>query len=68
MPDSLLGAGDSDNNNMVDVLDFGSLVNAYGTALVDNNGYDPTVDFNFDGRVDVLDFGLLVNEYGVTGP
>ena len=68
VPDSLLGAGDSDNNNMVDVLDFGTLVNAYGTALVDNNGYDSTVDFNFDGRVDVLDFGLLVNEYGVTGP
>ena len=63
----ILEPGDSDNNNTVDVLDFGALVNAYGTALADNNGYDPTADFNGDGRVDVLDFGLLVNNYGTQG-
>ena len=69
VPDSLLGAGDSDNNNTVDVLDFGNLVNAYGSKASDpNSGYDPTVDFDFNGAVDVLDFGDLVNEYGVSGP
>ena len=68
VPDSLLGAGDSDNNNMVDVLDFGNLVNSYGTDSAQNNGYDPIADFDFNGLVDVLDFGLLVNEYGVVGP
>ena len=68
VPDSLLGAGDSDNNNTVDVLDFGNLVNSYGTDSAQNNGYSANADFNFDGVVDVLDFGLLVNEYGVIGP
>ena len=69
VPDSFLGAGDSDNNNTVDVLDFGNLVNSYGSKASDpNSGYDPTVDFDFNGAVDVLDFGDLVNEYGVSGP
>ena len=67
VPNSILGAGDSDNNNAVDVLDFGNLVNAYGTDSAQKNGYDPNADFDFNGVVDVLDFGLLVNEYGVTG-
>ena len=61
-------AGDSDNNNNVDVLDFGNLVNAYGSdSGVAASGYDATVDFNYDGKVDVLDFGLLVNNYGSGG-
>ena len=69
LPDSLLGAGDSDNNNTVDVLDFGNLVNAYGSKASDpNSGYDPNVDFDFNGAVDVLDFGDLVNNYGTVGP
>ena len=63
-----LEPGDSDNNNTVDVLDFGNLVNAYGSTASDpNSGYDPNVDFNCDGSVDVLDFGLLVNTYGSNG-
>ena len=64
----LLRAGDANNDNSVDVLDFGVLVNAYGTdSAVANGGYDPNADFNGDGRVDVLDFGLLVNNYGTFG-
>ena len=66
MPDSLLGAGDSDNSNAVNVLDFGSLVSAYGTIAA-SNGYDPKADYNFDGAVDIFDFGLLVNNYGAVG-
>ena len=63
-----LPAGDANNDNRVDVLDFGSLVNSYGSSQSDpNSGYDPTCDFNGDGRVDVLDFGLLVNNYGTQG-
>ena len=62
-------SGDTDNNNTVDVLDFGNLVNAYGSKASDpTSGYDATVDFNGDASVDVLDFGLLVNSYGSTGP
>ena len=61
-------AGDADNSNTCDVLDFGILVNAYGSLLSDpTSGYDPQADFNNDGAVDVLDFGLLVNVYGQSG-
>ena len=66
--DVTLAGGDTDNNGMVDVLDFGNLVNVYGTDVSDSNsGYDSTCDFNWDGRVDVLDFGILVNSYGAGG-
>ena len=68
LPDVLLPGGDADGSNSVDVLDFGILVNAYGSTASDPaSGYDPTSDFNFDGAVDVLDFGLLVNNYGSSG-
>ena len=61
-------AGDANNDNSVDVLDFGVLVNAYGSKVSDPAAsYDPTADFNGDGTVDVLDFGLLVNSYGDRG-
>ena len=63
LPNVTLPAGDADNNNAVNVLDFGILVNAYG----DPSSYDPTADFNFDGAVDMTDFGLLVMEYGKKG-
>ena len=63
-----LPTGDANNDNACDVVDFGILVNAYGSKFNDGTGnYDPTADFNCDGRVDVLDFGLLVNNYGALG-
>ena len=68
LPAVLLPGGDATNDNMVDVLDFGVLVNAYGSSASDpTSGYDATTDFNFDGTVDVLDFGILVNNYGTVG-
>ena len=63
-----LPGGDANNDNAVDVLDFGVLVNAYGTnSAIVGSAYDARADFNCDGLVDVLDFGLLVNSYGLTG-
>ena len=63
-----LPAGDINGDNSVDVLDFGLLVNAYGSRASDpNSGYNAAVDLNGDGVVDVLDFGLLVNNYGQSG-
>ena len=60
--------GDADNNNRVDVLDFGILINAYGSAANDPvSGYDPNADFNGDGVVDVLDFGLFTSSNGQQG-
>ena len=61
-------AGDANNDNHVDVLDFGLLVNAYGSDMnVPGSGYDMNADFNNDCKVDVLDFGILVNNYGAVG-
>ena len=62
-----LQPGDANNDNACNALDFGILVNAYGSSIAANDGYDPTADFNGDGSVDVLDFGLLVNSYGSVG-
>ena len=63
-----LEPGDMNGDNTCDVLDFGILVNAYGSdASNPLSGYDPNADVNYDGRVDVLDFGLLVNNYGTQG-
>ena len=66
-----LRGGDANNDNTVDIGDFGVLVNVYG------NSYDPAVvlipdplveaDFNGDGTIDIGDFGILVNNYGSTG-
>ena len=68
LTDTALPTGDSNNDNTVDVLDFGNLVNAYGSKTSDpNSGYDPNVDFDFNGAIDVLDFGILVNNYGLQG-
>ena len=68
VPDVTLPAGDADNNNTVDIADFGVLVNAYGgQASVAGSGYNAAADFDYDGVVDIADFGLLVNEYGNTG-
>ena len=68
LPDVTLPGGDANNDNRVDVLDFGVLVNSYGSAASDpTSGYDATADFNNDGQDDVLDFGILVNNYGATG-
>ena len=63
-----LRGGDANNDNRVDILDFGALVNSYGSLQSDpTSGYDPQADFNCDGMVDVLDFGILINNYGTVG-
>ena len=63
-----LSGGDANGDNSCNVLDFGVLINAYGSRLSDpNSGFDPLPDFNNDGVVDVLDFGILVNDYGLQG-
>ena len=63
-----LKAGDANGDNVVDIGDFGVLVNAYnGDRSVSGSGYDPAADFNDDGVVDVGDFGILVNNYNLSG-
>ena len=63
-----LPSGDATHDNIVDIGDFGVLVNAYGGDVnIAGSGYDPKADFNYDGVVDIGDFGILVNEYGNSG-
>ena len=69
-----VGTGSYTSDGVVDVLDFGELVNEYGDSgllppgvelfdIVGNSGSRIP-----DGVVDVLDFGELVNEYGLGSP
>ena len=68
LPDVTLPTGDINNDNQVNITDFGLLVNAYGSAFGDSSGlYDPRADFNGDGYNDLGDFGLFVNRYGESG-
>ena len=63
-----LSSGDADNNNTVDIGDFGILVNAYGSDItIAGSGYNAAADFDDNGVVDIGDFGILVNEYGNAG-
>ena len=63
-----LGGGDTNNDNTVDIMDFGVIVNAYGADVSDpTSGYDLNADLNSDGMIDVLDFGILINSYGEKG-
>ena len=66
--DVVLAAGDANSDNVIDIGDFGILVNAYNSDVNSpKSGYDPKADFNYDGKVDIADFGILVNEYGNSG-
>ena len=68
LPDVRLTGGDADDDNVVDIGDFGILVNAYdGDAAVPGSGYDARADFDYNGVVDIGDFGILVNAYNSSG-
>ena len=68
LPDQTLSGGDANNDNAIDLADFGILIGAYNSdASIDGTGYDIRADFNDDGVVDSTDFGLLIGEYGSVG-
>ena len=59
---------DANNDNSIDLLDFGLFVDAFGSdTSVPGTGYDIRADFNGDGLVDLIDFGLLTNGFGLSG-
>jgi hypothetical protein len=60
-------AGDVDNNNMVDIVDFNLLRGGYG-QLCNSGSYEGRADFTGDCTVDILDFNLLRGNYGQSGP
>ena len=68
LPVTNLPGGDANGDNVVDIADFGLLVNAYGSdANVTGSGYDARADFDYNGVIDIADFGVLVNNYGNNG-
>ena len=68
LADVTLPSGDATNDNIVDIGDFGVLVNAYGgDVTITGSGYDTRSDFDYNGVIDIGDFGILVNEYGNMG-
>jgi hypothetical protein len=59
-------AGDANDDNYVDLLDFGTLLLSYN-MVVGPPPYDANADFNGDDEVDLLDFGLLLLNYNQPG-
>jgi C1A family cysteine protease len=58
--------GDCDNNDVVNINDFGILADAYGSVPASGN-WDERADLNNDGVVNINDFGLLADDYGLSG-
>jgi chitodextrinase len=53
-------AGDLNNDNLVNTIDFSILSNTWNTS-------DPTADINQDGTVNSIDFALLSKNWNVAG-
>src|SRR5207253_3867496 len=60
-------AGDCNDDNVVNVTDFGILRSTFGKTLGDP-GYDGRADFTGDNTVNVTDFSILRSNFGVAGP
>jgi hypothetical protein len=59
-------AGDVNNDNVVDVVDFSLLRMTFGKTCADT-GYDGRADWTGDCVVDISDFTLLRNNFGQNG-
>jgi hypothetical protein len=59
--------GDCDNNDVVNINDFGILADAFGSVPASGN-WDERADLNNDGAVNIYDFGLLADNYGKISP
>lgn len=62
----MLRAGDCDNNNLANAVDFTVVKNSFGTAFGDPN-YDDRADFNGDRRINIFDFNGLKVNFGFGG-
>jgi hypothetical protein len=58
--------GDCDDNDVVDINDFGILADAYGSVPASGN-WDERADLNGDDAVNIYDFGLLADNYLLSG-
>jgi hypothetical protein len=62
----LMQAGDSDNNNIVNVVDFNILKTTFGKGVGDP-GYDSRADLTGDQLVNITDFNLQKQNFGFNG-
>jgi len=58
--------GDCDNNDMVNIGDFGILADAFGSLPASGN-WDERADLDSSGAVNISDFGLLADNFGLLG-
>jgi subtilisin family serine protease len=63
---ALLVAGDINNDNCINVLDFSILKGTFGKSD-GNPGYDARGDLNSDNTVNIADFNLLKTNFGLCG-
>jgi hypothetical protein len=52
--------GDLNGDGIVNIVDIGIAVNAYGSVPVS----DPKADINKDGKVNIVDIGIIIDNYG----
>ena len=68
---TVVEAGDSNNDNTVDSTGFGNFIGYYGDIYNINSPSASagvaTVDFNGDGSIDATDFGLLIGSFNEVG-
>ena len=63
----LMRAGDCNNDNVVNLMDFNNLKMILPAKSVGQPGYDDRADFTGDQVVNITDFNLLKNNSGQTG-
>jgi hypothetical protein len=64
---TMLRAGDADNNNIVDVEDLAALIEAFDADPNAPNWQGGRADFNTDDIVDQLDLDLLIHNFDAEG-
>ena len=57
--------GNANDDNIVNITDFGILAATYGKSTPD---YDNRADFDGNGIINIADFGLLAANYGQSAP
>ena len=58
--------GDCDDNDVINISDFGILADAFGSVPASGN-WDERADLNNDGAVNLNDFGLMADNFGLSG-
>jgi hypothetical protein len=59
--------GNANNDNKINIQDFGILATSYGKGTGDT-GFDARADFDRSGRINIADFGLLAANYARNAP